>query len=372
MEIESQSLGKALYAKASQLKIPLSGTFELSPVCNFSCKMCYVRKTKQEVANWNRPQMKKEQWLELAKEAVKEGMLYLLLTGGEPFLWPRFRELYEELANMGLLISINTNGSLIDEDALQWLKKYPPKRVNITLYGASDESYEKLCGAKGVFGKVDHAIRSLKEAGISVKMNSSLTPSNVSDLEAIIAYGKSLDLPMEIATYMFPPVRRDQTQIGCNHRFTPEEYSHYRMEVYRNQYGEEVYENLLESVRQRSVPPPGLMENCVDPLDGKIRCRAGNASFWVTWDGYMTPCGMMSEPKTDLYEKDFKESWQQITEESDRIRLSGVCHSCPNREMCHTCAAVAQTETGSTEGIPTYLCESMEALEHIAEKSRKR
>lgn len=68
-----------LYQKAGDRKIPLSGTFELSPVCNFACKMCYVRKTIQEVKEHPRKMMSLEQWIELAEQAKKEGMLYLLL-----------------------------------------------------------------------------------------------------------------------------------------------------------------------------------------------------------------------------------------------------------------------------------------------------
>lgn len=108
-------LTKFLFHKASGQLLPLSGTFELSPVCNFSCRMCYVRKTPQEVAAHPRAMLTLERWLELARQAREQGMLYLLLTGGEPFLWPDFWPLYEQLIDMGFLISINTNGSLIDE-----------------------------------------------------------------------------------------------------------------------------------------------------------------------------------------------------------------------------------------------------------------
>ena len=115
-----------LFSKASGMLVPLSGTFELSPVCNFSCRMCYVRKTAAEVKASARPQMTMAQWLRIAQEVREQGMLYLLLTGGEPFLWPDFWPLYEQLCRMGFLISINTNGSLIDEAAIERLKKNPP------------------------------------------------------------------------------------------------------------------------------------------------------------------------------------------------------------------------------------------------------
>ena len=367
--IQSVPISKRLFSKASAMKLPLSGTFELSPVCNFECKMCYVRKSKKEVAKHNRPMIDKEKWLQIARDAKEAGLVFLLLTGGEPFLLSGFLELYEELVRMGFLVSINTNGSLIDDKVIERLKKYPPKRINITLYGASDETYEALCGVKGVFDKVDKAIKKLKAEGIEVKLNSSLTPSNQEDMEAIISYAKENDLFLEMATYMFPPIRKDRDKIGENHRFTAEEYAAYRMKSYRLIHGEEKYEEMLQCIKERAVPPLGLDESCKDPLDGKVRCRAGKASFWITWDGYMTPCGMMPEPKVDLYKTDFADAWKKIVELTENIRASGVCESCPNRQLCHTCPSIALSETGSTEGIPTYLCKMVEELQQIAERA---
>src|SRR5699024_6376908 len=116
--------------------IPLSGTFELTPVCNMNCRMCYVRMSREEQEAVH-PLRTAKEWLELGKTARDRGMLYLLLTGGEPFLRPDFREILSGLHQMGLLITINSNGTLIDESVVEWLKESPPVRINITLYGAS-------------------------------------------------------------------------------------------------------------------------------------------------------------------------------------------------------------------------------------------
>ena len=263
-------LTQYLFTKASREKIPLSGTFELSPVCNFSCRMCYVRMTPSQVAAHSRPAMTLERWLEVAEQARASGLLYLLLTGGEPFLWPDFWPLYERLTEMGFVLSINTNGSLIDEAAIARLRARPPTRLNITLYGACDETYRALCRADGVFTQVDRAITRL------------------------------------------------------------------------------------------------------DPVDGHIRCRAGKAAFWVTWDGWLTPCGMMTEPRVDLAEQPFDRAWHTLTEESTRLRLSGVCGQCPDRDLCHSCAAMAQAETGSPGGIPLYLCRMVEAMKTLARQELDR
>lgn len=355
-----------LYQKAGDRKIPLSGTFELSPVCNFACKMCYVRKTIQEVKEHPRKMMSLEQWIELAEQARKEGMLYLLLTGGEPLLWPDFWKLYDRLSKMGFLIGINTNGSMINDQVIERWKENSPYRVNITLYGANDDTYEELCAAKGVCSKVKDAICKLKKAGISVKLNCSLTPYNAKDLEEMVRFAKEKEVFLSVSTYMYPPVRRDENMTGKNDRFEPEEAAYYHMQRYRYQKGEEAYQKYLDNILEGLTEPLGLDESCVDPVDGRIRCRAGSAAFWVTWDGYMTPCGMMPKPKVSITDKTFLEAWKEIVEISEKLRTSSICEKCPDQQMCHSCAAMAYAETGKTEGIPTYLCKMVQEMKKIA------
>ena len=362
----SRPLTDYLYVKACKMQIPLNGTFELSPVCNYSCRMCYVRKTQTEVQNSPRKILTLEDWRRIAKEARDAGMLELLLTGGEPLLWPDFWKLYEELADMGFLVSINTNGSLIDEKAIIRFRQRPPQKINITLYGASDETYRRLCRVDGVFTKVDNAIRGLMEAGLTVKINCSLTPDNVQDLDWIVDYAKERNTVLSVATYMFPPMRRDPSKIGINERFTPEDSTENLMRYLRRSRGEERYQRYLRSIMDGYAEPPGLESDCVDPVDGQIRCRAGKASFWITWDGWMLPCGMMVEPKADVKELSFAEAWKQVTDKSAAIRLSGLCDKCPNRDICHPCAAIAYAETGSFAGVPTYRCRAVQQMCRIA------
>ena len=134
-----------LYRKATAAGTPLSGTFELTPVCNMDCKMCYVRLSRQAQEAIS-PLRSGKEWLKLGQAAKDAGMLYLLLTGGEPLLHPDFREIMEGLHRTGLLITVNSNGTLIDENTVAWLKNAPPMRFNISLYGTSDTTYDRLCG----------------------------------------------------------------------------------------------------------------------------------------------------------------------------------------------------------------------------------
>ncbi len=361
-----RSLNRLLTQRAWQQRLPLSGTFELSPVCNLSCKMCYVRKTPGEVAAHSRRMLTLEQWKTIGDAAAEQGLLYLLLTGGEPLLWPDFRALYEHLHKNGILVCINSNVTLFTPDTVAWLRERPPARVNITLYGAGERGYRDLCGSGEAFARTTAGIDRLLEAGILVKLNASMTPHNVADMEGIIAFAKERELILDMGTYMFPPIRRDPESIGTGDRFTPEEAAYYNVLRNRLSMSPEEYRGYLEGVCRGYAPPPGLDESCIDPVDGTVKCQAGRGTFWITWDGYMTPCGMVPDPRRDVTTLGFAEAWRETVTATDEIRLSGICSGCKNRRLCHACMAMAVAETGTHGGVPVYLCQMARALRETA------
>ena len=183
-------LSSYLHAKACRAGTPLAGNFELTPRCNFNCKMCYVHLSEAEQKRRG-AELSADEWLSIAETARSEGMLFLLLTGGEPLIRPDFRYILSELKKMGLMVSINSNASLIDKDMLDFFRHEPPFRFNITLYGASGEAYERLCGSNA-FDRVLANIRALKDIGIGVKLNVSLTQYNAADMQRIYEIAESL------------------------------------------------------------------------------------------------------------------------------------------------------------------------------------
>ncbi|MGN1194472.1 MAG: radical SAM protein, partial [Acutalibacteraceae bacterium] len=160
-----------LHKRALERGVPISGAFELTSNCNFNCPMCYVHGFQK-----GRDELSAKEWLSLAQQAKKAGTLFLLLTGGEPLLRNDFEEIYVSLSKMGFMISINSNGSLV-EDYMPLFKKYPPSRINISLYAADKETYKSFCRADK-FEKVVSAIEMLKKEQISVRLNSVFTAEN--------------------------------------------------------------------------------------------------------------------------------------------------------------------------------------------------
>lgn len=362
-----------LHTKAARLGIPLNGTFEVTPLCNMNCRMCYVRMDREQQETIA-PLRTAEEWLELGRTAKERGMTYLLLTGGEPFLRPDFRQIMQGLHRMGFVLSINSNGTMIDEKTVEWLKETPPIRINITLYGASDETYGRLCRNPQGFTQVTKAIRLLKEAGILVKLNCSVTPYNAEDLEQIFAFAEKEELVVQATSYMFPPLRRDASKVGWNDRFSAEESAIQEawINVYQN--GREAYLKHMESEEMASLSGD-IEEDCM-PVDEefpgngdsekkegeRIRCRAGKCSFWVTWDGRFLPCGMLpGENALNVFEAGFDAAWEQAKAEAAAIRLPVRCSTCSLKDKCRACAAMVYTESGNYHDVPVYRCQMAHA-----------
>lgn len=344
-------LSTYLHSKAIEKGIPLSGTFELTSRCNFRCEMCYVHDDCH-----SRDKISTEQWLHLAEDAKKAGTLFLLLTGGEPLIREDFPYLYTELKKMGFMVSINTNGSLLHKH-IDLFKKNPPARVNISLYGADDETYEKLCKTK-MFSQVLENIKILKEIGISVKLNTIFTKSNSHQYKQIMDVAETLGVPLSTTAYAYPQVRLDKDFGENTGRMTPLEAAQCTVncEKYRFRNGD-------FSARAKEILKESNDEKC-----DRVSCRAGRAAYWITSEGLMQPCGMLPKIQINVLENGFENAWKQLNTEVKEILLPQKCKSCKYSNICHACAAMSYTETGHCEQVPEYVCQMSKNIYDLTKK----
>lgn len=345
------SIMNYLFKKATRERIPLSAAFEISPECNMDCKMCYVKMTSNEMEKIGRKRSV-EEWLDIARQGKDMGLLHILLTGGEPFLQKDFKELYLNLKKMGFIISINSNGTMIDEEIVSWLSKSPPDVINISLYGASNETYKRLCNNQKGIDQVKKAITLLKENNISIKLNASITPYNVDDLDGMFEIAKELDVQLNPVTYMFPPLRRDKDSIGKNFRLNEYDAGKYAAYIDLKKTGEEKFKAKAEYIELTLKKNKKLQED----KDIEIGCRAGKSTVWITWDGRMMPCGIMNNLVSYPFEIGFKDAWNEIVQNSKVLRLNSKCVKCSKRGLCNICPAVSYNETGSIDKVPSYMC----------------
>lgn len=315
---------------AYQNCIPLKGTFELTARCNFNCNMCYIHLTEEQIQKQGR-ELTNEEWLEIARQAKDAGMLYLTLTGGEVFVRPGFRELYEELSKMGFLIHILSNGYCIDESIMEWLQKTPPFMMRFTLYGASDETYEKVCGVKHGFKKVSKAVELIKQAEIPLYLVSTLVKENQQDFEAMCKFTKEKNVIFRASPAVIKSVRGVERNI-VKHRIENIEVMEHELEE------KEPIENLLEV------------------------CGNYRKGFWLTWNGNLQLCAFMKEPAVSILQKSFSETWENLLQELDVIRMPRECSNCKYSGFCTRCPGVMAAECGSCNQVNEDFCERAKKL----------
>lgn len=352
-------ISRYLTQKAVAARRPLHGAFELTARCNFNCKMCYVHDlTEQKQLKCK--ELTVEQWLEIARQAKEKGMLFLLLTGGEAMLRDDFIQLYEKLCEMGLRITINSNGSLLSSEIIECFRRNPPARVNISLYGASEDTYRSLCG-NPAYGKVTEAVKQLRSMGISVRITMTVTAYNYQDMESVYDFSCENECLCAVTSYLFPPIRLEQAVCGKNNgRLPAKQAGVYMVQRERMQMPEQMFEKRARYVlstdqKQRKVYADQQQQSGVN-------CTAGRAFFWITWEGLMRPCGMFDRVQADVLQDGFDVCWEKICRQVDAIRLPVECSVCPDRELCKVCASMCLSETGAFDRKPEYVCEMVKGM----------
>ncbi len=333
---EYKALTRVLLDKAAAVRQPISGGFELTSRCNLACRMCYIRVPASDAAAIRR-ELSAAQWVHLAREATASGMLFLLLTGGEIFVRADFLEIYEQIRNLGLIITLFTNATLVTKEIARRLAALPPNRLEVTLYGASAATYEAITGVAGSYSRCLSGIENLRTAGVPLLLKTTLTKRNVGEFEAMRRMAKEWGLPFQ-ASWLLTPRRDGQRSSFEEDRLSPSQCV-----------------ELQEAELARETPAP---EQTARPLSGNaFYCGAGRNSFVITASGEMNACLDLPRPAARPLECGFQEAWRQVVRFVDLVPSSVSCGSCPWEPACPRCPALSLIEAGDLTAPVPYLCE---------------
>ena len=366
-------------ARATELRQPLTANFELTPCCNMSCDMCFIRHTPQQMSAGG-SLSDAASWTDIAHQLMDMGTLFILLTGGEPMLHPEFDTIYHTLRSMGFIITLNTNGTLITEEMCRTTFREKPRRVNVTLYGSSRATYEQLCHYGDGFERTMRGLRLLRQYGIDTKLNFSLVRANVHEFDEMLALAQELGIPVSASNYMFAVNRSggDASNVTQT-RLSAEEAA--RTECHYMKYNEGAgYED-----KARQMAAQADEES---PVGISLNCRAGSSSMWVGWNHRITPCVMMGTPCVDLttghtypfdpsgttpdgHEPampgtascdngiapyDMASAWAWLTQSCLELPEIDQCGGCRLKHICQVCYAAAIHEKRQC-GSLKYLCD---------------
>lgn len=308
---------KAVWEKAFADAIPISGTFELTPRCNFNCRMCYVHLPESQIQRHGRELTAKE-WIQIAQEAKEAGTTWLCITGGEPLMHPEFEIIWRELTQMGFFITLQTNASLVPRFE-KLFQECPPRACKITLYGSNDQVYREVCQVEKGFTRTDAGIQMLRQMKIPIELVSTVIRQNLNDVENIIRY------VVKSRLQWYPNINVKMAERGAE-----VDMEHLRIQLPKQK---------GSGTTKKALVNPGR-KPCT-------YCKDFRLGYWIVWNGYMRFCSFMNGPDIPVLDKPFKECWQELIEFQSRLEWPYECKECEYQKCCIKCAALFDIEDGN-------------------------
>lgn len=351
-EIEIQQF--PLWDKLKDRRVPFSFDLEVTARCNNDCRHCYINLPPGDTAARAR-ELTVDEISNIADQAVKLGALWCLVTGGEPLLRPDFADIYLALKRKGLLVSVFTNATLVNEEHVRLFKKYPPRDIEVTVYGVTRETYEAVSRKPGTFDRFQRGLNLLFETGVRVRLKAMALKSNLHELEAIAEFARARTKdfyrfdPQLHGRFDGDPVRNAEIR---NERLAP-------AQVVALEHADERRFGALVAGEDKLINAEFNHVGC----DHLFHCGAGNGSFDVSYDGKFRLCSSLWADGTtyDLRTGTLAEAWNELVPRvrdlrSQKPEFLNTCRKCELVNLCLWCPAHAHLETGAMDGATPYFC----------------
>ena len=300
------------WKEIEEKRIPLSAEIELTERCNNNCLHCYINlPAKDEEAR--KRELTFEEIGGIVDESVEMGCLWWLITGGEPLVREDFTEVYLYTKKKGLLVSVFTNATLITPDLAALFKRYPPRDLEITVYGVTHKTYERVTRTSGSFEAFRRGIDLLQKENIPFTLKTMALRSNINELEAIKDFCKSISNGhFRFDPFLHLRLRRnnERNRQIRDERLSPEEIASLELA------DEERKNGLLEKVcHQKKKREENKVRGEMDHShngDCLFCCGAGKTSFTIDPCGFFKLCSSLSHPDCvyDLKKGSLKEAWR--------------------------------------------------------------
>lgn len=324
-------------------RAPMEVSIEVTHRCPLECRHCYNNLPMSDV-NARKQELTLEEHVRLLDELVKMGTLWILYTGGEIFARKDFLDIYTEAKKRGFLITLFTNGTMITPRIADHLVQYRPFQIEITLYGATRETYEALTQIPGSFDRCMKGIHLLLDRGLPLLLKTVPTSINVHEVYEMRRIAEELGLEFKFDPLVNP--RTDCSQSPIAIRLTPEQAVtlEFRDPVRRAEYSKVIESELCASLT---------------PSSNRYTCGGGHNGCAIDPQGKMTICVLSHRDGYNIRSGSFREGWEGRLKDIRETKTTRqtICTNCRITALCSMCAANGELEGGDAEQPVDFLCQ---------------
>jgi radical SAM protein with 4Fe4S-binding SPASM domain len=325
-------------------RVPLEGCIEMTFRCNLNCVHCYVNQPARHRDEAAR-ELSREQLEHLIDEIADAGCLHLLLTGGEILVRPDFPDTYRHAIRRGLRVSVFTNGTLVTDAIVDLFDDCRPASVEITLYGATRQTYEKVSRVPGSFEQCLGGITRLASRRIPLKLKAMALAWNHHEVGAMREFARGLGLD-----FRHDALLNARLDCGTNR------HRELQLSVERT-----VELDLEDPARRRDLQrlfpgPPPEPEGTEEAF--LYRCGAGQYAFTIDPYGQLHICELSRRHPCDVRNGGFVRGWNERLPALRQQRWSRAspCRSCALSALCGSCAGACELEHGDPETPIAHFC----------------
>lgn len=349
---------------------PASGTIEVTRRCSLACHHCYNNLPMGDAGARDR-ELSTAEHFRLIDDLVEDGCLWLLYTGGEIFARADFLEIYTYAWKKGLLITLFTNATLISERIADHLARHRPFAVEVTLYGATRETYERLTDVPGSYDRCLRGVKLLAERGLPISIKTVAVSLNWHEIAEMERLAEELVGPGSFKFDGLINARVDCGESPLAVRLKPHELVSLDL---GDPERESEFRRLIDYQRGLAPAPPssggcacGSQTAAGGAGESLYACGAGLTAFAVDPYGGLSMCVLSESEKYDLRDGSFRDGWTHFLKAiRDRKRSRpGKCASCGLKSLCGTCPATSQLEHGDPESGVPYFCHVAHLRAHV-------
>lgn len=308
----------ALLARLKQDHVPYILIWEMTHVCNLECVMCYNVPLAQ-------PELSTAEGFDLLEQMANLGGLRLLLTGGEILSRRDFFPLAERARALGFSLELKTNGTLITPERADRLAALAPARVEISLLGASNRTFDAISGRRNTLDKVVRGVKLLHERGVLVKLNTVLMDLNVAEQRQMAELAAELGVQHQQGAKVHQA--DDGTDKAGRHQLGPEQIA--------------------------AVMAADGVALALKPKTPETRtCGVGLASLTVSPYGEVYPCVELRISAGNVRRQPLAEIWREgpifrRLRERHMVKNLPECRVCPINAYCQArCSGISMKESG--------------------------
>ena len=335
----------SLHSRAVARRAPVNGTIEVTRRCPLRCLHCYNNLPMGDQGARS-SELTFDEHCRILDEISNAGCLWLLYTGGEIFARDDFLEIYTYAKKKGLIVSLFTNGTLINERVADTLAEWRPFSIEISIYGRTKETFERITQIPGSYERCMLGIRLLRERNLPLTLKTMVLTVNQHEIGRMKRFVVQ-DLGLEFKYDAIINPRVDGSRGPLRLRLTPEEIV--ALDVQDTDRGEE-----WRAFAKRS----NGTQRAHEPSDKLYQCGGGLTSFAIDPYGKMGACTLSQHDRFNLRRGNFEKGWNEFLFQLRQKKISrpSKCMNCGIRDMCTMCPVNGELENNDPETPVDFFC----------------